>query len=271
MSFDKFAWLDALLTSDATDGARLVGVRLALKHENNGRAWPSYQRLAEDLHRSTRAVRRATEELRALGFLDWTSGNGAGHSNRYRFLDPPKVDSSVHDKGGQQRPPSDEKGGQQRHERWTPASQKVDASVHRTNQEPSREPSIPDEVAEKELRGVLAGRLDGLWIQLQGDPQKHRDKLDAALTRAVALNVDPEMLAEHVMGTTFDGVEWIAANVAYRVDQFAPQLEGTRQDDGFRGPRIEHGAPANCRDCGQSSLDHDDRAHRDVVEGRAVA
>lgn len=238
MSFDRYGWIEALLASDRTDGAKLVGVRLALKYADvGGAAWPGYATLADDLARSVPAVRRAVRDLRDGGFVTWSPGCGQGHSNRYQLVH--NVLSSDPLQGDQQRTPSDREGDQQRNERWSPAFAKVISSDPRTIHEPSTEPSTsaadaatwPDGWSASHPKADryssvlhrLAHRLGDDWPIVKAEGP-HVQKLRNAAARAAEADVDPYELARVVTAKPLDGLTSYAAGLARRIDDAIPTV-----------------------------------------------
>jgi hypothetical protein len=56
--------------------------------EFGGYAWPSQQRIADDLSLTKRCIQLAINQLVHFGYLSVETGRGPGCSNRYRFLNP---------------------------------------------------------------------------------------------------------------------------------------------------------------------------------------
>lgn len=83
----KLQWLDQVAAdlSISDLGFRAVYI-LASKYLNRERneAWPSFQRLADDLGVTPRGVQKALRRVESAGHLEIITGSGRGHTNRFR-------------------------------------------------------------------------------------------------------------------------------------------------------------------------------------------
>ncbi|WP_263165446.1 helix-turn-helix domain-containing protein [Streptomyces sp. SCSIO ZS0520] len=83
--------------SESRNGARLVMLALADRADDQGRAWPSHDDIAERTRLTPRAVRKCIAELVALGELEVESGGGRHRVNRYRIVPKPGTLDRVSD------------------------------------------------------------------------------------------------------------------------------------------------------------------------------
>lgn len=135
----KLQWLQQLsCDKDLSDNARSVALYIVATHMNGhtGKAWPSYQTIAEATGKSVKTIQRAIRELEEKEWLDVRRGNGTGHNTEYRPSAlsilrasearektdrivplrhgeggqiPPRRQSDLSGKGGQMCPPNPEK------------------------------------------------------------------------------------------------------------------------------------------------------------------
>lgn len=95
MSFKVTNW--AWSRSESRNGARLVMLALADRADDDGRAWPSVDDLAERTKLSPRAVQKAIANLVEIGELEVENGGGRHRSNRYRIVPKPCTSDGVTD------------------------------------------------------------------------------------------------------------------------------------------------------------------------------
>jgi biotin operon repressor len=86
---DKNVWFDAVVTSGIGSFAAVAVAGVIRKYYNNetGAAWPSLQRMADNLGVSRASIQRAVKALEEKGYLSHTRG-AEGRSNRYRLTIP---------------------------------------------------------------------------------------------------------------------------------------------------------------------------------------
>lgn len=95
MSIKVTNWVWA--RSESRNGARLVMLALADRADDNGRAWPSIDDLAERTKLSPRAVQKGINNLVDIGELEVDNGGGRHRSNRYRIVPKPRTLDGVTD------------------------------------------------------------------------------------------------------------------------------------------------------------------------------
>ncbi|WP_235938520.1 helix-turn-helix domain-containing protein [Endobacterium cereale] len=83
----KLQWLQQLsCDKDLSDNARSVALYIVTTHLNGhtGKAWPSYQTIAEATGKSVKTIQRAIRELETSDWFEIRRGNGIGHNTEYR-------------------------------------------------------------------------------------------------------------------------------------------------------------------------------------------
>jgi len=93
---DRFDWFRAVSRRSELKGAPAAcGFAIMdLLNVDKGYAWPSYERLAEELNLTRRTVIRAIDKLARCGFLDVTRSCGRGNANQYRLTLPPIAEAA---------------------------------------------------------------------------------------------------------------------------------------------------------------------------------
>jgi hypothetical protein len=81
--------------SESRNGARLVMLAIADRADEDGRAWPSVEDIAERTRLSRRAVQKGVAELIGLGELEVDQGGGRARANRYRIIPKGRTSDAV--------------------------------------------------------------------------------------------------------------------------------------------------------------------------------
>ena len=82
------SWVQAVaLDTDLSHGACRLATLLAHKYadRDTGEAWPSFERLADDLSSNSRTISRYVSELEAMGWITVDRGRYRGKSSVYRL------------------------------------------------------------------------------------------------------------------------------------------------------------------------------------------
>lgn len=86
-------WMRRIRGSGLPGPVILTGWAIALRADQHGNCWPSYQQIAEDTAADKRAVIRRVKALREAGWIMVANRvNGHGHqSNSYQLTTPPDL------------------------------------------------------------------------------------------------------------------------------------------------------------------------------------